>query len=334
MSAPSGSITPASAELCRGGVQLLTATGGTSYQWKRNGEVISGATASTYQARQGGTYTVTLINGSCSAEAANEAIVREVSAPSLLINTPAAICNGSTINLKDNSITSGSDANLTFTYWKDANATIELNEPESASAGTYYIKATNALGCFTIKTVVITVAAVINATITPANPLVSCNGEPVVLTANNGSGYKWYKDDVLIQSAATAVLSVNEPGVYHVMVGNGTCDGGPSNKVEVKFQECMPVAETKVVVPTAFSPNNNNANDQLRPLLYNIDQLKYFKVFNRWGQLVFQTQTLGAGWDGKINGQLQPTETYTWIVECVDRDGKIIRQSGRTILIR
>ncbi|MGV3656330.1 MAG: T9SS type B sorting domain-containing protein, partial [Chitinophagaceae bacterium] len=156
----------------------------------------------------------------------------------------------------------------------------------------------------------------------------------VVLTASNGVSYKWFKDGILIPGAATSVLNANGPGLYHVIVSNGTCEGYSSNKVEVKFQECMPVAEPKVVVPTAFSPNNNNANDLLRPLLYNIDQLNYFKVYNRWGQLVFQTQTKGAGWDGKINGQLQPTETYTWIVECVDRDGKVIRQSGRTILIR
>ncbi|MBD0289192.1 MAG: gliding motility-associated C-terminal domain-containing protein, partial [Flavisolibacter sp.] len=62
--------------------------------------------------------------------------------------------------------------------------------------------------------------------------------------------------------------------------------------------------------------------------------LVYFKVFNRWGQLVFQNNTIGKGWDGTFNGIQQPTEIYTWILECIDNNGKTIRQSGRSLLLR
>ena len=106
------------------------------------------------------------------------------------------------------------------------------------------------------------------------------------------------------------------------------------NSVQVRVVECAPIAEANVVVPSAFTPNSNNANDYLRPIMNNIRQLTYFKVFNRWGQLVFQTNTIGSGWDGTLKGIQQPTETYTWTLECVDMDGNIIRQSGRSILIR
>jgi gliding motility-associated-like protein len=68
--------------------------------------------------------------------------------------------------------------------------------------------------------------------------------------------------------------------------------------------------------------------------MFNIQELVYFKVFNRWGQMVFQTNEIGKGWDGTLKGVPQPTETYTWILQCIDVDGNIIKQSGRSLLIR
>jgi gliding motility-associated-like protein len=65
-------------------------------------------------------------------------------------------------------------------------------------------------------------------------------------------------------------------------------------------------------------------------------KLNYFKVFNRWGNLVFQTNdaTPANGWNGKYNGTNQPAGTYTWIAEAVDADGNIIKRSGNILLIR
>jgi gliding motility-associated-like protein len=87
-------------------------------------------------------------------------------------------------------------------------------------------------------------------------------------------------------------------------------------------------------VPTGFTPNRNGVNDVLRPILYNVAELRYFKVYNRWGQLVFQTSEKGKGWDGTLKGNRQPAETYSWIVECTDRDGNPVKESGRSVLIR
>ena len=70
------------------------------------------------------------------------------------------------------------------------------------------------------------------------------------------------------------------------------------------------------------------------PYFINIKQLVLFKVYNRWGQQVYQTNIIGQGWDGTLNGTPQPAETYSWILECIDNDGKAIRQSGRSVLIR
>jgi gliding motility-associated-like protein len=91
-----------------------------------------------------------------------------------------------------------------------------------------------------------------------------------------------------------------------------------------------------IYVPKAFSPNSDGVNDRLYPILVGISKLNYFRVYNRWGNLVFETNTdnPAAGWNGLINGYPQPPETYTWTAEGIDIDGIVIKKSGNTFLIR
>ena len=65
-----------------------------------------------------------------------------------------------------------------------------------------------------------------------------------------------------------------------------------------------------------------------------ISKLKYFSVYNRWGQLLFTTAELGKGWDGSFGKVLQPPATYIFITEGVDYLGKRVLRKGTTVLIR
>jgi gliding motility-associated-like protein len=89
-----------------------------------------------------------------------------------------------------------------------------------------------------------------------------------------------------------------------------------------------------IYVPTAFTPDKNGLNDVLRPVLLGIKELKYFKVYNRWGQLVFETTSEQKGWDGIYQGKLQPMQGYTWVLEAVDIDGLTISKKGSALLLR
>ncbi|MFN2440178.1 MAG: gliding motility-associated C-terminal domain-containing protein, partial [Chitinophagaceae bacterium] len=132
---------------------------------------------------------------------------------------------------------------------------------------------------------------------------------------------------------ATNVFTGIIAGTYTITVKDEAgCSAEAS--VTIKKIDCIPISETRVFVPMAFTPNKNGKNDHLQPYLLNIRELTYFKIYNRWGQLVFSTTEIGKGWDGNINGIQQPEETYTWILKCIDIDGKLIKQSGRSILIR
>ena len=87
-------------------------------------------------------------------------------------------------------------------------------------------------------------------------------------------------------------------------------------------------------VPKAWTPNNDGMNDILYPITIQIRQINYFRVFDRWGQLMYETNILGQGWNGIYNGQPQVSDVYTWTVEAIGNDGTVIRKSGNSILLR
>ncbi len=90
-----------------------------------------------------------------------------------------------------------------------------------------------------------------------------------------------------------------------------------------------------IAVPTAFTPNGDGINDFLYPNnAIKADKLN-FSVYNRWGQLVFNSKDWRQKWDGKINGVEQATGVYVWFLEYTHTDtGKKVFQKGTTTLIR
>jgi gliding motility-associated-like protein len=89
-----------------------------------------------------------------------------------------------------------------------------------------------------------------------------------------------------------------------------------------------------IAVPNAFTPNNDGLNDQLYPLnAYKAADL-LFRVYNRVGQLVFETRDWKKRWDGRFKGQPADVGTYVWILTYTHTDtGKRIQQKGTSILL-
>jgi gliding motility-associated-like protein len=106
---------------------------------------------------------------------------------------------------------------------------------------------------------------------------------------------------------------------------------------------CQSIAQKSIIiygscylaVPNAFSPNNDGKNDFLRPLNAVKARQLIFKVYNRWGQLVYQTTDWKKGWDGTVNGLRQSAGIYAWVLQYVDRDSSEKRiMKGTAALIR
>jgi gliding motility-associated-like protein len=89
-----------------------------------------------------------------------------------------------------------------------------------------------------------------------------------------------------------------------------------------------------IFVPTAFTPNGDGLNDKIRPILAGIQKLEFFRIFNRYGQLVFQSTNPEGAWDGTLKGQKQPSGTFVFQVQATDYLGEVLKQSGTFNLIR
>jgi gliding motility-associated-like protein len=102
----------------------------------------------------------------------------------------------------------------------------------------------------------------------------------------------------------------------------------------VDTQMVKMVKDVEIYVPTAFTPNGDGKNDFFHPILKGIKELHYFKVFNRWGQLVYEMKNEQPGWDGSFKGIGQPTQTVVWILECIGLDGQLYEKKGSSLLLR
>ncbi|SHF88294.1 gliding motility-associated C-terminal domain-containing protein [Cnuella takakiae] len=111
--------------------------------------------------------------------------------------------------------------------------------------------------------------------------------------------------------------------------GTEDCDGDGIPNFRDQ-QECL----IDILVPDVFTPNGDGINDVIKPVLPGIVQFKSFKVFNRWGNLLYETREAGKGWDGRYLGALQPTETYLWFAEGLGKDGRNIIKRGTLSLLR
>ncbi len=104
---------------------------------------------------------------------------------------------------------------------------------------------------------------------------------------------------------------------------------------DTTYKRFTVLASCYIAVPSGFTPNGDGLNDYLYPLnAFKADRL-VFQVFNRYGQRIFETQDWTRKWDGRVNGQLQPSGTYVWTLSYVERDtGKMVNLKGTTVLIR
>jgi gliding motility-associated-like protein len=89
-----------------------------------------------------------------------------------------------------------------------------------------------------------------------------------------------------------------------------------------------------IFVPNAFTPNGDRLNDLMRPILAGMRQFDFFRVYNRYGQIIFESKNQENGWDGTINGKPQGSSTFVYQAQAVDFNGNIVRQNGTFILIR
>jgi gliding motility-associated-like protein len=199
---------------------------------------------------------------------------------------------------------------------------------------TYQLTVTDAHGCISANAASVNITVLPEAQVFAGNDTSILAGQPFALHAVdiNNSGFNYFQwspafglDDPSLQNPLT---TLDFDQTYSVTAGN-TAGCTATDDIIISVYKT-----SDIIVPNAFTPNNDGHNDVLHVRSIGIRDLHYFTLYNRWGQQIFKTQNGESGWDGRINGQDQPAGTYVWMAEAVDYSGKIIRRKGVVVLIR
>jgi len=177
--------------------------------------------------------------------------------------------------------------------------------------------------------------AILNLIIQPE--IFAYAGHDTIVQANtdfhlNGIGgmyYQWSPVNYLNNPyISNPIANINNSTyfVLHVFDNNGCKD---NDTIFVKT-----INSAGVYVPTSFTPNGDGINDIFRPILVGINELIYFKIFDRYGMEIFSTNTINKGWDGNFKNFKQPINNYVWILSYKEKNGKISNKKGNVFLIR
>ncbi len=282
----------------------------------------------------GGTYDVRLIMTDPSACNSPDTAIKTVSFNS--VNVKAAfqtgdVCQGDTVFLSNNSTDAQS-------YLWTLNDTITSNDitPRYVfdSVGTYKVKlvATNPASCNKAdsveKTFNVNPAPVANFTHAPIIPETNV---PITFT-NRSTGadlYNWNFGDNTGSSEMNPVHFYKRTGDYNVCLISSNKYGCSDTICRPVSADVLPLAD----IPTGFSPNGDGVNDVLYVRGAAIESVD-LKIFNRWGELVFQTTDMAIGWDGSYKGKQQEMEAYAFVLNVIFIDGSTLHKKGNVTLLR
>ncbi len=142
------------------------------------------------------------------------------------------------------------------------------------------------------------------------------------LTYNPAYTYLWNT------GSTQASILVDTPGVYYLTGYNGECATTDSITI---YKSCY------LNIPNVFTPNSDGLNDQFFPRQLLSRQVTKFKmqIFNRWGQIIFETTNIyGRGWDGDFNGLAQPGGVYVYLIEAEFANSTAEKYQGNVTLLR
>lgn len=237
-----------------------------------------------------GWYRLVVDNGSCTGADSTFVFVN---------NSPIVIDLGGTRSLciGETAVIDAGIPNASY-LWSTGESTRTINV---AQADTLWVLV-NDRGCTATDTLFVTLDTL--ATIQVMNDTTLCPGEPLLIDAAAfGVGFQWST------GATTSSITVLDTGVYIVDVTN-SIGCVLSDTIQVRFR-----CDTKIFMPTAFTPNGDGLNDLFKPVVQSVDDGVYsFQVYNRWGQLVFETNDPEAGWDGEQFGREADEGIYTYVV--------------------
>ena len=329
---PTAQLSHAEVNVCQGSSVTLTASGGATYSWApaaglnaSNGASVQASPATNT------TYTVTVTsNKGCTNT--NSVIAKVVRPMQVQLPANLFVCSGSSLQLQ---------ASGTVAYkWIGTTAGLSntsISNPVARPAATmqYTVVGTDAFQCFNDT-------AVVQVTVHPL-PTVNAGPDVELLTgsphqfapvvSSDVIAYSWTPNNYLsCSNCATPEAKPMQPMEYTLTVTNGAgCKASDAVAIQLLC------SESRVYIADAFSPNNDGKNDLFTIKGQGIRNVKYLRVYNRWGELVFERSNFEVGdvnsaWNGKYKGQLVPSGSYVYFAEMSCNEQTFTRKGTVTVV--
>jgi gliding motility-associated-like protein len=265
--------------------------------------------------------------------------------PTITVTTDANknnICQGQPVNFTANIFSTGTTAPLY--QWNIngiplAGAVASKYSTDTLSLGANAITCTIAvqgIGCFSSATVtstpvVVTVSQIPKIILTAKDSIINEGGSTQIFATVDpatGINYEWSSSDNSFTSTIilSPIISPTETTTYTLVAyneNNQSCTDNASIIVTVY---------TDFFMPNAFTPGNN-INNVFRIPPGVVFDLQDFSIYNRWGNLIFETSDINKGWDGNYMGQPCNTAGYVYLITGSDLSGKVVHK-GTFLLIR
>jgi gliding motility-associated-like protein len=250
--------------------------------------------------------------------------------PVFAINGDSAICSGIASSLQIDPANSGWSV-----LWQPPEG---LNNPASLSPSVtidstrdYIVAVTDSNGCKATKEITIRVKQPPDIIRLPLQDTAIFIGEKIELSVesdNQTATYSWSPDyHISCRSCNRPIVAPERDIIYTVTIKDECFSVTQQFPIEV-------IIDFYIEAPDAFSPNSDGNNDIFRLETRNIREIKEFKIFNRWGNLVFETTRLDEGWDGTTNGKAQNIDTYAYYIRAITEHGYETEKKGNFLLLK
>jgi gliding motility-associated-like protein len=321
--------------ICRLDSLLLQATGAAVYTWKSDPSLTC-TNCQSPVARPDTEVTYRVTGKTVFGCADDDSITVLVKQPfNMIVANTDTVCAGESIVLN----VTGAD----FYTWTPSlflnNANISAPTSTPATSITYQVTGKDSVGCFS-ETASITLKVVAKPTIeiTNGENITIQIGSDVKIGTQSSSdvtSWSWYPPQWLnCGTCPEPTTSAKDNITYNVTAKNeGNCEAQDKVTVNVICNN------SNVFLPNTFSPNADGMNDQFYPRGVGLYNIKSFKIFDRWGQLVFTRNGISAnnaadGWDGTRNGVKLPIDVYVYILEVLCLNNIVLPFKGNVSLIR
>ena len=265
-------------------------------------------------------YYVSQYNGICESPRVNITI-RVSLKPNLGIDKSISLCYNDSVNFAG--LFNTTDLLVGWTYAGNPIATPGI----VYTPGAYQIIASTGAGCSDTANVQVAVQPEIIAN-AGVDQIIESN-QTITLQGAGGINFQWSPAGLFNNPGiSNPTVQANQDTIVVLTVtDNVGCKDTDTLKIKV-------LDGPEIYMPNAFTPDGDGRNETIKPICVGIAQLEYFKIFDRFGKQVFESNTISKGWDGIYKNAKQPMGNYVYIIKATNRLGKSIFMKGNIVLIR